>query len=794
MANSLTVLMQDVKKLLGLLNQVDGFVKGGGVTGGGNMLSGSLAGISTVASGAGARIQTAGSLIGIAGTSLATAAGGVSSMMPDVALTIGRQAALYGAGVSSGGLMGTATLDRNTRLGLGQFQTSAGASSRVAAMLTGRGMAPTSAAFTRTVASTANAAKYLNMPNEVAASAFEGLTSGATSSMMMRNYGIYTGNPVTGQALGQKEIFEQLYQRFLGGRSTNVERTMESLRRGNLGANIRASGLDEAQQGLLSQYFIDRARGINVDYSDDKSVQAAVDRNKAEGIVNPMLDPMKLNSRQDELMSIATEPYLQGLKISTDALMNLSNVVEDQLIPSFGVLKSTLDNFMGNNMGAGAVTAAGAVLGGGLAGAGVLAGTGMFGGGGPKGGKTPKSSGKGNFKGGMGFRAGGPLGAAAMLGGQAMGGLGGDMLSGAGTGAMFGSFAGPKGMIIGAAIGALISGGASILGGSLAPKAPGKGGGGNIDPGPQGNNWTGAYGERRPYGIHDGVDIAMAVGTPLKAVMDGVVSYAGSGSGSRSRGLYITIEHENGYRTLYAHLSKFFVKKGDAVSKGQLVALSGNSGFSTGPHLHFSLYKNGTHINPGQFVNDGLYGGAGVSVPQGGYTASTGEQNINSGMTAGISTSNFASVINQFMSGGSSGISLGSSAMSILGSVLGGASGSFGSIASNSSGVNLPEPIGNTSSGMMGTDLNALLNSGESSGVGGGYEPQGLSEGTNLSSAISRSNSGSISSNGRSGVYKPQVTINVTIARASEGEAKRFAKMVKDELEEDRMLDRIGGK
>jgi hypothetical protein len=789
MANSLTVLMQDVKKLLGLLNQVDAFAKGGGVTGGGNSLAGSLAGISTVASGAGARIQTAGSLIGIGTTAAATFAGGVSSMMPDVALTIGRQAALYGAGVSSGGMMGTASIDRNTRLGLGQFQTSAGASSRVAAMLTGRGMAPTSAAFTRTVASTANAAKYLNMPNEVAASAFEGLTSGATSSMMMRNYGIYTGNPVTGEAMGQKEIFEQLHQRFLGGRSTTVERTMESLRRGNLGANIRASGLDEAQQGLLSQYFIDRARGINVDYSDDKSVQQAVERNKAEGIVNPMLDPMKLSSRQDELMSLATEPYLQGLKTSTDLLMELSNVVEDSLIPSFGALKSTLDNFMGNNMGAGAATAAGAVLGGGLAGAGVLAGAR----GGTRGGSTPKSSGKGNFKGGMGFRGGGPLGAAAMLGGQAMGGLGGDMLSGAGTGAMFGSFAGPKGMIIGAAIGALISGGASILGGSLAPKT-GKGGGGTIDPGPQGNNWTGAYGERRPYGIHDGVDIAMAIGTPLKAVMDGVVSYAGSGSGGRSRGLYITIEHENGYRTLYAHLSKFFVKKGDAVTKGQLVALSGNSGFSTGPHLHFSLYKNGSHINPGQFVNGDLYGGAGVSVPQGGYSGSAGEQNISSGMTAGISTSNFASVINKFMSGGSSGISLGSSAMSILGSVLSGGAGSFGNIGPNSSGVNLPEPIGNTSSGMMGTDLNALLGSGESSGVGGGYEPQGLSEGTSLSSAISRSNSGSMSSNGRSGVYKPQVTINVTIGRASDSEAKRFAKMVKEELEEDRMLDRIGGK
>jgi hypothetical protein len=154
--------------------------------------------------------------------------------------------------------------------------TSPGSDSAVAAMLTTRGMVPGSSTFGSTVTAVGQAARYLNMSNEVSASAIEGLTSGSTSAMMMRNFGVFTSNPATGQAMSQAQIFSQLADRFTGGRQTTVEGTMESLRRGNLGSNIRNSGLDSAQQAMLSQYMIDRARGINMDLSDPDSISEAI--------------------------------------------------------------------------------------------------------------------------------------------------------------------------------------------------------------------------------------------------------------------------------------------------------------------------------------------------------------------------------------------------------------------------------------------------------------------------------------------------------------------------------------
>jgi murein DD-endopeptidase MepM/ murein hydrolase activator NlpD len=60
----------------------------------------------------------------------------------------------------------------------------------------------------------------------------------------------------------------------------------------------------------------------------------------------------------------------------------------------------------------------------------------------------------------------------------------------------------------------------------------------------------------------------------------------------------VIISHDNGYQTLYAHLSKILTKKGQWVEQGSKIGLVGNTGYSTGPHLHFSVYKNGKSINP----------------------------------------------------------------------------------------------------------------------------------------------------------------------------------------------------
>lgn len=97
---------------------------------------------------------------------------------------------------------------------------------------------------------------------------------------------------------------------------------------------------------------------------------------------------------------------------------------------------------------------------------------------------------------------------------------------------------------------------------------------------------------RRP---HYGVDYAAPSGTKIKSAASGVVTFAGVKAGY---GKVVEIKHSNNLKTLYAHLSSFNVKKGQKISSGQYIARVGNSGLSTGSHLHFGLYKNNKPINP----------------------------------------------------------------------------------------------------------------------------------------------------------------------------------------------------
>lgn len=94
---------------------------------------------------------------------------------------------------------------------------------------------------------------------------------------------------------------------------------------------------------------------------------------------------------------------------------------------------------------------------------------------------------------------------------------------------------------------------------------------------------------------HYGIDYAAPKGTAVRAAAGGKVIFAGSKNGY---GKVVEIAHENGLKTLYAHLQSYSVKKGQKVKQGQKIAQVGNSGLSTGPHLHFGLYKNNRPINP----------------------------------------------------------------------------------------------------------------------------------------------------------------------------------------------------
>lgn len=123
---------------------------------------------------------------------------------------------------------------------------------------------------------------------------------------------------------------------------------------------------------------------------------------------------------------------------------------------------------------------------------------------------------------------------------------------------------------------------------------------------PNNGEITSAFGYRRnPFGgrsteFHNGIDIACNYGSPVSATAAGVVTFAAR---DPIFGLKIVIDHGHGIETFYAHNSRLLVKNGDHVNKSDLIAYSGNSGRSTGSHLHYGAIVNGNNVDPLIFTN-----------------------------------------------------------------------------------------------------------------------------------------------------------------------------------------------
>jgi murein DD-endopeptidase MepM/ murein hydrolase activator NlpD len=103
---------------------------------------------------------------------------------------------------------------------------------------------------------------------------------------------------------------------------------------------------------------------------------------------------------------------------------------------------------------------------------------------------------------------------------------------------------------------------------------------------------------------HRGVDIRGRMGSDVKATADATVLIQNY---DKLRGRYIVLDHGNGFRTKYAHLKKGLVQKGDLVKRGQVIGLVGNSGRSTGPHVHYEIQYNDKIVNPTRFVRIAKY-------------------------------------------------------------------------------------------------------------------------------------------------------------------------------------------
>jgi murein DD-endopeptidase MepM/ murein hydrolase activator NlpD len=99
--------------------------------------------------------------------------------------------------------------------------------------------------------------------------------------------------------------------------------------------------------------------------------------------------------------------------------------------------------------------------------------------------------------------------------------------------------------------------------------------------------------------LHSGLDISNRIGTPVVVTADGVVASTRYQSGL---GNTVVVDHGNGFQTVYGHLSQFKTREGQKVRRGELIGLIGNTGYSTGPHLHYEVVKLGGTVNPVQYI------------------------------------------------------------------------------------------------------------------------------------------------------------------------------------------------
>ncbi len=104
--------------------------------------------------------------------------------------------------------------------------------------------------------------------------------------------------------------------------------------------------------------------------------------------------------------------------------------------------------------------------------------------------------------------------------------------------------------------------------------------------------------------FHSGLDFSASIGTPVYASLNGKISFAGRRG---PYGLAVEIDHNNGFKTRYAHLNKILVRRGQQVRFQDIIGESGNSGRSTGPHLHYEVWYNGKVRNPQPFINAGKH-------------------------------------------------------------------------------------------------------------------------------------------------------------------------------------------
>lgn len=653
-----------------------------GSMGGGSMMPSSLGNVSTNAFGrfdtsnSVSGMMTKGALSGLfgkamtaGGAALATT-GVLTSLMPSMDKYAVRESGYYMAGMYSMGAMGRENLRSRTggRLAELNGMTSVGADATVAAILSGRGLSSfttnsnggrsANPYYDTMISQIGNVGRYMNMDNEVAAQSMANLTGGRTSASLLQR-GIFTSNPLTGKSLKESDIFEQIANRFIVG-DMSVDETQDEIRRGFLGANIESLDIDAAAKERLKMYLIARAGGEKIDFSNSESMAHAFGENGAlgkAGFTNPLEQVYKINAAETGGLEAFTTSYNEGLKEAAKSLEGLYENVS-KTTDQFGSLNAFLSTLLGNDLGAnlGNPASAAALIG--------VDAAGRFG----------KDFDIKTFTDSLTSIAVSMLNPFNFMDVETSDSTGG---GGKWDDSNIGAFAMP------------VPAGSQISSGYDAPRLDSSG---NPLPGTDGS--------------HDGIDYKLTEGTEVRAAYDGTVSGVRLSDSGGGYGIYVKLDHGDGWETLYGHLQSVDPRAdrvGKTVKQGQVIGKSGNTGNSSGPHLHFETRKNGQEAHPSTF------------------TGATG---------SGV--------------GG------------------GGASG----------GGFMP-PVGAAAGSSAQGMLASLALGGGSSGSGGSYG------GASVVGSRGGGNS---------------VTINLSVASASEAEAVRFAEIVKQKLEEDSFMDQMGAK
>lgn len=741
-----------------------GKITGGMGSGGGNLMSGSLGKISSMAIGFGASAM--GAAIGAA---------------PQLGQVVERATGFYNAGVMQGGLSQGRIYNR-LRGNLGEFgvQTPM-AVAQLAQFYGTSGIRVGTEYEGKLTRAVGNAASYLNMDSNKAAAALAGFNSGQGSGNLLRQFGIFTADPRTGEKYSQSQIFGQLSGRLSAGRGkASVADIQDSFFRGNLGATLRNSGLSEDQQQMYLMYEIEKAKGNNLDFSDNEAMAKAKAGLADLGMSNPQNSLNKIASSEESVLQSYTQPYLDGLKAAVPLIEGMNEALKS--VPdAVKALLGGAQAITSTNAGQGAMGLLGDVGGVLAMGAASYLGGKAGGKGAPaKGaGSMLKSIGKGGIIGTVGALAGTALGNAVSGGSEAGTGQAkfGNAISYAaqfgGIGAMIGSIFPGAGTAIGAGLGALAGGLYGYATGGGYEAIGGKGAAGTTASAkkdrpnfvkPASGNITSGYGPRKaPIAgastFHRGVDIANALGTAIVASGDGTVIFTGP---SGSYGNHIKIEHGNGYVTTYSHLSRIAAKRGATVTAGQRIGNMGTTGVSTGSHLHFEVLRNGANVDPATVV-PGLTVGSSVTATVTGGAGGKGKKTEAQAKAA--TTAERIAEMTAKRSGGLLGVS---------GGILNGVS----------------QGLDNA---LLGIDQNESILSGA---VVGGVSTASKGPGAKYSGTGGGSSSGSMSmpeaGSSMTGGNRGGVVINLTIAKASDSEARRFAKMVKNILDDEASIAKIG--